>query len=135
MRHIKAHLHGGDHLSLLVLDGGGLHKPVGLDAILGHCLFFAHMGLSVFKGLDDRAVRAFFGTALVSLEAVISRFGRKYLFELTVVFQELQITILDSDVAGGLLKEESGIRSGACLFLPVYSCSALSMESITSSFF
>jgi hypothetical protein len=36
---------------------------------------------------------------------VTSRYGRKYLFELTVVFQEFQITILDSDVAGRLLKE------------------------------
>jgi hypothetical protein len=63
------------------------------------------MGLSIFKGFDDRAIRAFFGTAFVGLEAVTSRFGRKYLFELTVVFQEFQITILDSDVAGGLLKE------------------------------
>jgi len=63
------------------------------------------MGSSVFKNLEDRAVRAFFGTAFVSLEAEISRFRREQLFELSVVSQELQIPILDSNVAGRLLKE------------------------------
>jgi hypothetical protein len=71
------------------------------------------MGLSVFKGPEDRAIRAFFGAAFVGLEAEISWFWRKRLFELPVVFQELQVPILDRDVTGGLLEENPVFVLGA----------------------
>jgi hypothetical protein len=61
--------------------------------------------LPVLKGFHDGAFRASFGTALVSLEAIVSLFRRKDRFELPVVPQELEVTVLDGNVAGGLLKE------------------------------
>jgi len=61
--------------------------------------------LPVLKGFHDRAFRASFGTALVSLEAMVSLFRRKDRFELPVVSQELEVTVLDGNVTGGLLKE------------------------------
>jgi hypothetical protein len=63
------------------------------------------MGQSIFEGFENRAVRAFFGTAFVSLEAEIPWFWREHLFELPVVFQEPQVPILDRDVTGRLFKE------------------------------
>jgi hypothetical protein len=79
------------------------------------------MGLSIFKGLDDRAGRASLRISFVSLEAVISWFRRKHLFELPVVFQELQVPILDRDVTGRLLKENLVFVLGAVeFFRPIF---------------
>ena len=103
--YVRGHLHDGDDVALLIGERGGVYDQRNLLAVTRDDLLFVGVHLSVFECLCHRAVGACGVTILVYRIAVFLVVFAKVLLEQSIAADDMEASILDSDVAGNDVKE------------------------------